>query len=137
MTYEQIVILFNQDTKYARYLAKRFLVPYSLDEIAITEGLPAGTFHRLFVDFPEYEQLFKKMVEEEDDGAKELFIRQASTNALQKLADIISNPEDAENKDLIQACKAMLSYRPISKKMGEKSPLDSIFADLLEKEHGE
>ncbi len=137
MTYDDVVRLFNSDDKYVTYLAKRFLVPLSLDDIAVSEGLPAGAFHRLFVDFPEYEQKFNSKVIEEDENAKDMFLRQASSNALRKLADIIADPEETDNKDIIQACRAILTYRPTGKKPDVEHPLDSIFKDLVKEGDGQ
>jgi len=136
MTYEQLVQLFNQDDKYVTYLAKRFLVPLSLDEIALGEGLPPGTFHKLFVEFPAFEEKFNAKLESEDDNAKDLFLRQASMKALLKLGEIINDPEGTDHKDLIQACKAILTYRTSNKKPVEKSPLDAMFETLIEEEDG-
>lgn len=136
MTYEQLVQLFNQDDKYVTYIAKRFLLPLSLDAIAMEEGFPAGTFHRLFTDFPEYEQKFKDKVEAEDDNVKDLYLRQVSMKALTKLSGIINEPTGVDNKDLIQACKALLAYRPSNKKTGEKTALDSIFSELIDEGDG-
>jgi len=131
MTYDELVRKFNDDDKFVRYVAKRFLVPFSLDEIALAEGLPPGIFHKLFVDFPEFEQQFHDKVAEEDENAKELFLRQATTNALRKLASIIDTPTEIDNKDMIQACKAVLTYHPSNKKTVPPGPLDSIFNDLV------
>lgn len=136
MTYEDLVRSFGLDNKYATYLAKRFLSPMSLDEIAISEGLPPGIYHRLFTDFPEYEQKFKNAVEAEDESSKELFLRQSSTNALIKLSEIINDTGPMDKKDLIQACRAILGYRPNLKKPESKTPLDSIFKDLVDSEDG-
>lgn len=137
MTYEQLVQLFNDGDKYIRYVAKRFMVPLSLDLIAVEQDLAPGSFHRLFAEFPEYEEKFKLIVAEEDDNAKDLFLRQSHMGALQKLVGIIeeSNP-NTENKDLIQACKAVLSYRPSEKKGVPPSAIDSIFADLIKEGDG-
>jgi hypothetical protein len=136
MNYEQLVQLFSQDDKYVSYVAKRFLVPLSLDEIALGESLPVGTFHRLFVDFPEYEKKFNDKVEAEDENAKDLFLRQVSMKALIKLSGIIDEVDDVDKKDLIQACKALLTYRPSNKKVAERTPLDSIFSELVDEGDG-
>lgn len=136
MTYEQLVQLFHDDDKYITYIAKRFLIPLTLDEIAVSEGLPPGTFHHLFTDFPEYEQKFQLKVEMEDNNVKDLFLRQVSLGALQKLVTIINQPGDADNKDIIQACKAILTYRPSSRKPTDSTGLESIFSDLVEGEDG-
>lgn len=132
MTYEELVKAFASDDKYITYLAKRFLSPKSLEEIAVSEGFPEGIYHRLFTDFPEYEQKFKDRVLSEDEDSKEMFLVQTSTKALQRLADIIQDDGVKDNKDIIQACRAILGYRPIGKKSVTKTPLDSIFSDLVD-----
>lgn len=132
MTYEELVKAFSDGDKYVVYLAKRFLSPRSLEEIALSEGLPEGAYYRLFANFPEYEEKFKKAVLSEDENTKDLFLAQTSTKALQRLAEIIQDNDVKDNRDIIQACRAILGYRPVGKKMGEKTPLDSIFSDLVD-----
>ncbi len=133
MTYEELVRMFKEDESYIVYVAKRFLSPRSLDLIAIDQDLPVDAFHRMFAEFPYLEEKFKAAVSDEDDNQKELMIRQSSSHAFRKLAELIEDDIGLDKKDVIQACKAILTYRPATKpKPGKENALDNIIADLID-----
>jgi len=137
MTFEELVDQFKNNEKFVAYVAKRFLVPTSLDDIARDEGLPAGAFYKLFAEYPELETVFREKVAEEDSNAKDLFLCQASMQALLRLYSIINEDDEIDRRDLIQACRAILTYRPSVTKKPEKDPFASMFKDLVDGGNGE
>lgn len=127
-----------KDQKFIVYLAKRFILPKPLDVIALELGYEVGIFHKFFVEFPELELKFKNAVETESSNETDLLVRQGSTQALRRLVEIIDPTAPAlDNKDLITACRAILSVSKPTGKPPENSDLDNLMKDLITGGNGE
>lgn len=140
VTNKSIVDLYEKfkDQKFIVYLAKRFILPKPLDVIALELGYEVGIFHRLFVEFPDLELRFKNAVETEASNEIDLLVKQGSTQALRRLVEIIDPVAPAlDNKDLITACRAILSVSKPTGKPPENSDLDNLMKDLITGGNGE
>jgi len=139
-TNKSIVDLYEKfkDQKFVTYIAKRFILPKPLDVIALELGYEVGIFHRLFVEFPDLELKFKNAVEAEASNEIDLLVKQGSTQALRRLVEIIDPLTPAlDNKDLITACRAILSVSKPTGKAPENSDLDNLMKDLITGGNGE
>ncbi|HXK71951.1 MAG TPA: hypothetical protein PLQ68_04525 [Clostridia bacterium] len=121
------------DELFVRYIARRFLDLSSLRAVAVELDLNVNSFDRLFTVDPKHENIFNKYLDEEIDKADILLSKASKIIARQRLFDILREHAGADNKEVIQAAKAILTSVNV-KDGGKSDGFDKILEDMITRE---
>ena len=96
----------KNDAAFLKYVARRFLVTGSLDEVAVKLGMECDIFDQTFSEFEDAEDIFNAKVQEISDTMISNVSHSAANIAIARL---IKQTNDGD-KDVAAACKALLGF---------------------------